>query len=223
MQLALATTQSYFPAMKRFFLITTACFFMAAPLARSQDAAAAAAAANRQEAEENYNILKGHVDDLIAAQADQGKQIQELKREIEDLRQQISKPTGNYASADDLKQLAQAVQDLDKKRETDKDLILKEMEKLGHIVSETPAPHAGSHHNAEAATSTSTASPGGEKEGFYYVVKKDDTLSLIAQAYREQGVKVTTAQILEANPNLNPAKLHVNMKIFIPGKQKSAN
>ncbi len=47
--------------------------------------------------------------------------------------------------------------------------------------------------------------------------KKDDTLSLIAQAYREQqGIKVTTKQIADANPNVNPAKLHVGMKIFIP-------
>jgi LysM repeat protein len=219
MQLALATAQSYFPAMKRFFFITTACFLMAAPLARSQDAAAAAAAANRQEAEENYNILKGHVDDLLAAQADQDKQIQALRKEIEDLRQQISKPTGNYASADDLKQLAQAVQDLDKKREADKDLILKEMEKLGRVVSE-PDPRTGSHRNTETPSTVSDA-PDSNREGYYYVVKRDDTLSLIAQAYREQGVKVTTSQILEANPKLNPAKLRVGMKVFIPGKSKN--
>jgi LysM repeat protein len=47
-------------------------------------------------------------------------------------------------------------------------------------------------------------------------VQKGDTLPAIAKAYREQGVKVTTAQIIKANPNVDPNKLFIGKKIFIP-------
>ena len=49
-----------------------------------------------------------------------------------------------------------------------------------------------------------------------YVIKSGDTYSVIAQAYREQGVKITADQIAKANPNVSPNKLHVGQKIFIP-------
>ena len=43
-----------------------------------------------------------------------------------------------------------------------------------------------------------------------------DSLGAIAKAYRDQGVKVTTKDILNANPGLDPTKLYVGKKIFIP-------
>jgi LysM repeat protein len=188
---------------------------VATPVLRAQDGASNPAAdAARAEALENYNTLKGHVDDMLAAQADQAKQIQELKKEIEDLHQQSARPTGNYASADDLKQLAQAVQDLDKKREADKALILGEMEKLGRAVS---APIGHVTDVTPDATPSGHPAPPPDQTGFYYQVKKDDTFSVIAQAYREQeGLKVSVKDIQDANPNVNPSKLRVGMKIFIP-------
>jgi len=48
------------------------------------------------------------------------------------------------------------------------------------------------------------------------VVKDGDTLGGIAKKYKSQGVKVTTTQILKANPGLNPNALYVGKKIFIP-------
>ena len=53
-------------------------------------------------------------------------------------------------------------------------------------------------------------------EGTDYVVKDGDTLGGIAKKYKSQGVKVTTTQILKANPGLNPNALYVGKKIFIP-------
>ena len=49
-----------------------------------------------------------------------------------------------------------------------------------------------------------------------YVVQSGDTLSVIVQAYNEKGIKVTTKQILKANPGLVPEKMKVGQKIFIP-------
>jgi LysM repeat protein len=58
---------------------------------------------------------------------------------------------------------------------------------------------------------------GGKENGYEYKVAAGDTLSIIAKAYREQGIKVTAEQILKANPGLNPNSLKVGQKIFIPG------
>ena len=212
--------------MKRFCRFSVLCLLSAAPLLRGQDApssapSTASAIASRQEAEENYNSLKGHVEDLLAAQADRDKQLQSLRKEIEDLRQQTSKPTGNYASAEEVKQLAEAVRELDKKREADKELILKEMQNLGTAVLK-PASHTSTKPPVSDATSA-TPTVNADQNGYYYVIKKDDTISLIAQAYHAQGVKVTTKQITDANPNVNPAKLHVGTKLFIPAPKTKSN
>ena len=51
--------------------------------------------------------------------------------------------------------------------------------------------------------SHSTASGGGLR-ATNYEIHKGDTLSIIAKAYRDQGIKVTTDQILKANPGMNP-------------------
>jgi TolA-binding protein len=216
MPLALTTAQTYFRSMKRIYCFSVVCLLGLAPLLRAQDSTGSAAAvASREEAQENYNTLKGHVEDMLAAQADQAKQIQSLRKEIEELRLQMSKPSSDYATAEDLKQLASAVQELDKKREADKELILKEMEKLGQAVS-APIGHSTSKPLPMDPVSNS-GNPPGDQNGFYYTIQKNDSLSLIAQAYREQqGLKVTGTQIAAANPNVNPAKLHVGAKIFIP-------
>lgn len=224
MHLAVATAQSYFRHMKRIFAVF--CLLTIAPLLRAQDGQSSAAAiASRQEAKENYETLKGHVDDLIAAQRDMNQRLQALSKEISELRIQMSKPTGNYANQEDLKALTQTVQEIDKKREADKDLILKEIERLGKTMS-TPPPSSGRDtrehdHPRPATTDSGSSTPNVDQTGFYYVIKKDDSLSLIAQAYREQGIKVTTKQIQEANPDMNPGKLIVGKKIFIPAPKGS--
>jgi LysM repeat protein len=47
-------------------------------------------------------------------------------------------------------------------------------------------------------------------------VKNGYTLITIAKAYQEQGVKVTVDDILKANPGLDPKKLKIGQKVFIP-------
>jgi len=58
--------------------------------------------------------------------------------------------------------------------------------------------------------------PRGPEDGYYYPVKAGDTIALIAKAYRDKGIKVTSQQILDANPGLKPTSLKVDQKIFIP-------
>ena len=133
------------------------------------------------------------------------------------MRDQVSKPTGNYASQEDLKRLAETIQEIDRKRQADKELILDEFAKLEKLVAAAPARAVAK----PVVPENISAGPKPDDTVFNYKVKKGDRLDLIAKAYRDQGFKVTVKQIEEANPGLNPARLIVGQKIFIPAPTDS--
>jgi hypothetical protein len=172
-------------------------------------------AASRQEMEENYKVLEGRVKDALDGKAAQDKQLQALARQIEDMRVQMSKPTGNYATKDDLQELADKLQEIDRKRQDDKELILKEIGKLGRTLTASQTTRA-----TTPKTNSSTdpvASPNSKAdEGYWYTIKPNDTFMKIAKYYREQGIKVTSEDIAKANPNVQETKLIVDNKLFIP-------
>jgi LysM repeat protein len=206
--------------MKRISWLAIICMLCATAVVRAQTPPTS------PEVEEDLKRLKAVVDDFHDAQDAQNKTISALRKEISDLREQMSKPTGNYASQEDLKRLADAVQEIDKKREADKELILKKISELGKTLTATPLPpphapkssrSANSETSTSGTTSSGTSSGGhGDETGYEYVVKSGDTLSVIAQAYREKGVKVTAEQIAKANPKVNPSKMYVGQKLWIP-------
>ena len=112
--------------MKRisFLLVTLA---LCAPAAlRAQDAAT----------EERLNKLSGRIDDLIAAQEVVKKQIAELAKEIESLREQSAKPNTSYARQEDLNRLAEAVKEVDRKRMEDAEKTHAELLKLREVAGE---------------------------------------------------------------------------------------
>ena len=172
------------------------------------------AASRAQDAATQQQIdqINGRLQDLLDVQAAQGKHIDALEKEIGGLRDQLNQP-GATANQDDLKKLAAQVREIDKKRQEDRDLILKEIEKLGKMGGSS-----GHKSTPIVTTNSTTGSPaaGGKESGYEYKVAAGDTLSIIAKAYRDQGIKVTTDQILKANPGLNPNNLKVGQKIFIP-------
>ena len=184
--------------------------FTASPV-RAQDAAT----------QQQLDKLGGQIQDLLEAQAQQGKRIDALEKEIGELRDKANTPAANdSASRDDLKQLAEQVQEIDKKRSDDRDLILKEIEKLGKAGGLAPLPpHKTTSAPKPPPDDTGTAAA--PQNGHDYEIKAGDTLGLIAKAYRDAGVKVTTSQILKANPGLDANKLYVGKKIFIPDRTRS--
>ena len=198
--------------MKRIsFLLVVTSLCCASPL-RAQDAAV----------DERLNKLSGQIDDLLAAKAEQDKRIAALVKEVEGLRELASKPTGNYASAEDVRKLAETVQKIDANRIADAERIAKEIEKLakapaagGTRTPKTPKPPVDDPGKGSSATSGGTGS--GPEKGFEYVIAPDDTLSTIAlKCKKEKGIKVTPDQILKANPGLKERNLQVGKKIFIP-------
>lgn len=162
--------------------------------------------------EERIKQLNGYVQDLLEDKASQKRQIEALAREVQLLRdQQSNQPKGNYASQEDLRALAKQVQEIEDNRKNDREVILKQIEKLAKApVRDTPSrptpPRSGSDLPDKAAEHT---------------IASGDTLSTIAAAYsKEMNAKITTDLILKANPGLDPLKLKVGQKVLVPIPEK---
>jgi len=181
---------------------------LTASLGHAQDAAT----------QQQLDKLTGAIQDLTETQMQQDKRITALEKEIGDLSDKLNQPVvNNSASVEDLKKLAEQVQEIDQKRQDDRDLILKQLKDLskmtggaGHHAAASDAPSPSENESAAPA-------PAGPQTGHPYIIASGDTLAAIAKAYQEKGVKVTVKDILAANPGLaRNKKLYVGKKIFIP-------
>ena len=181
---------------------------------------ATAARAQDSATQQQLDKLSGQIQDMEAAQAAQEKHIAALEKEINDLQGQANHPSDTSVSQDDLQKLAQQVQEIDKKRQDDNERVLKELERLERALSISPPSHRSSPEIPPDIKPTPlkshSDSGGGPQNGYDYTVQKGDTLLAIAKAYREQGIKVSTDEILKANPGLDPKNMKVGQKIFIP-------
>jgi len=201
--LELAGGRFYCRTMKRisFFLMTA---LLAVPtVTPAQDAAT----------DERINKLSAQIEVLVEAKEAQNKKIEDLQSQIRDLQSQVSKPSGNYASADDVKQLADAVKEVDKKRQDDNERVLNELEKLGKTLG------GGGRRPSTSTSVNTTPTVDANAPHFEYKVQPGDTLAAIVKAYRDKGYKVTLQQVLAANPGLKPESLKVDQKIIIPQPQ----
>jgi LysM repeat protein len=167
--------------------------------------------------QQQIDKLSGQLQDIIDAEAAQGKRLEALEHDVADLREKANAPAApdNSASTDDLKKLAVQVREIDQKRQDDRELILKKIEDLGKISAAPVHAHkapSAPKDTAEVTASTDTT----PQKGYEYQVKAGDYLSAIVKAYREQGVKVTVPQVLKANPGLSANTLYAGKTIFIP-------
>ena len=192
--------------MKRLSVLLVTLALCSAPGVRAQDAAT----------QERLDKLTGQIENLTEANEALRKQIRELARDLETVREQSSKPNTSYARHEDLSRLAKNIEEVDRKRIEDAEKVRTELVKLRKALEMPISPSKKSSATAPkdtAATSTTSAIP---DKGFEYVVKSGDTLDAIVQAYRDKNVKVTTAQVLKANPGLKAERLRVGQKLFIP-------
>ncbi len=178
------------------------------PALRAQDAAT----------EERLNKLSARIDDMEASRDALKKRVDELAKELDSVREQSAKPNTSYARPEDLNQLTKEIKEVDRKRMDDAEKIHTELLKLREVLKAplTPPKKAPVSVHKDTAVTPDSTTP---DKGFEYVIKSGDTLDAVAQAYREQNVKVTVAQILKANPGLKAEKLYVGKKIFIPAPQ----
>lgn len=189
--------------MKRFSLILTAAALLVARPALAQDPAT----------EERLNKLQAQIQDLIDGQSAFNKRLAKLSEDLQHLTERVNAGNSSLATAEDLRRLAEKVQEVDRKRENDKDAILDKLEALAKI--ERSIPHSPPPRSTPPPEPTTPPARADEK-GYTYTVQAGDTLSIIIDAYRQQGVKTSQSEILKANPGLNPNRLRPNQKIFIP-------
>jgi nucleoid-associated protein YgaU len=188
--------------MKRIFQFLVVAALAVPAVSPAQDAAV----------EERLNRLSAQIQDLSEARDAQNRKLDELARQVRELQEKAGRPDATSASNDDVKQLAAKIQEVDRKRQEDNEKIVRELKDLGRSLgsgsARKPAPPAATASAPEAKV---------PDNGFEYVIKSGDTLSLIAKAYTDKGVKVTVEDILKANPGLKPDRMRVGQKIFVPG------
>jgi LysM repeat protein len=191
--------------MKRILFVWVTLAIFSTPVVRAQDAAT----------QERWDKLSGRVEDLIERQDALTKQVNELRREIEAVRELASKPTGNWASPEDLKRVAKGIEDVDRKRIADSELVQKQLEKIRQAL-DRPIPQPKKITSAPPKENPVPDKATTPREGVEHVIKPGETLSAIVQGCRDQKIKVTQKQILDANPGLKPDLLIPGKKIFIP-------
>jgi regulator of replication initiation timing len=79
--------------------------------------------------------------------------------------------------------------------------------------SDSPATTADNASSSDAAEDAPKPKP---HKGYEHVVAPHETLTMICAAYRDQGVKVTVAEIRRANGMTEKSTLKVGQKLFIP-------
>ena len=195
----------YFRRMKRVYFLLIPLALCLAPGVRAQDAAT----------QERLDKLSGRIEDLTAAQEAMKKQVAELSRELEGVREQLSKPTPSYARHEDLTSLERAIKEVERKRMDDAEKIQTQLLNLRKVL-EAPPPQPKKSAVAAPKETPVTKESSTPEKGFEYVVKSGDTLDGIAMGCKEKNINITVAQILKANPGLKADRLRVKQKIFIP-------
>jgi TolA-binding protein len=182
----------------------------------SQDASSRAAAiAEREAAEERYRRLNTAVEGLLAAQAEQQRRLEALASELRQLRIDTARPQGDFVTRQQLNELVDMVREVERKREADQRMVLKEIESLGKSVTDSlkAAPPV------RAQSERSPATPAYE-EVAEHTVEQGQTLSTIVAAYnseyKKRGKRTSLKLVLEANANLNPNAIPIGQKVVIP-------
>jgi len=194
--------------MKRLSFLLVTLALCSCPAGRAQDAAT----------QERLDKLSGRIEDMTAAQETLKKQVNELAKELESMREQSAKPNASYARSEDLNQMAEKIKEVDRKRMDDAEKIRTELLKLRKVLEMPVASQKKPPVSTPKDPPVTPASTTSDK-GYEYVIKSGDTLDAVALAYREKNIKVTVAQILSANPGLKAERLIVGKKIFIPAPQ----
>ena len=185
-------------------------------------AATAAAIADQQATDEKLKRLTADIENLRAANQAILDKLSGLKDDLQQIRADQARLAASAVAREDLRPLAQRIEEVDKKREEDKRLISDEfkktaatLEKLLTTTAEpTPIPPAKPPHPADASRPI--------EGGVTYTIKDGDRLTDILAAYNDdlknKGVKkrISQKQAMEANPDVDWNHLKIGQKIIIP-------
>lgn len=205
--------------MKPFLCLSIACLAWIPLPSRAQNSAAELAL-ERKANEERFRTLGARVDTLEETQQLLGKRITTLERsygalsrEIDKIKEDVAHASTRQASREELKTLVEKLQEIDKKREADKKLILENIRELGRLpvpASTIPKPSVERNDASETVD---------------YVVQPGDLLMNIISVYNDEYAKqglgrITLEQVKRANPDLNADRILPKQVIRIPVPSK---
>lgn len=186
--------------------------------AAAQDSAAAAA--GRELSEDNYKRIMARIEALEERLALMQQQLGALDRSVAEVRLKAERAENNTAHQERISRLAEQIQKVDEARVTENRRIQNSLEDLARIMksvaSAPPPPRLASPPPTVNPGHGGTAAGAASEDGYWHTVAKGDTLGEIVQAYRAQGIMVTTKAVLDANPTVKPDVLPVGKKIWIP-------
>lgn len=138
-----------------------------------------------------------------------------LRRDLDDLNQRLSSKKDGV-TPEQLKALADQVQELEKRRVKDNQEILAALDRMSRVAA-VPPPST----SRPAPVDPPKPEPSGPElpaEFHEHVIESGQTLSSVITEYNRQlGYKVTLAHVLKANPEIkDPRRIRVGQKIRIP-------
>jgi hypothetical protein len=183
-------------------------------------AAAAAAVAEQQASDEKFKRLSADIENLRAANQAILDKLSSLKDDLQQIRADQARLSASAVSRDDLKPLAQRIEEVDKQREEDKKFISEEFKKsaerleklLTASVETVPKPTVKPPRTNDVPATA---------DGFSYTIKAGDRLPDIVAAYNDDFTskgwkKISLHQAMDANSGVDWTHLKVGQKIIIP-------
>lgn len=178
-----------------------------------------AAAAEREELQANYKRVNSKIEQLEETLQALQKQIGTLVSEVHEMRGEIDRlktRNENAATQDAIKRLAEKIEEVDKKRQTDNELVRSQFKSLGKELARSVQPKEPVTPPAPKIDKPVNPEPPVPENLLAYKIKDGDTLSRIVNDLRAQGFKITIKQIEAANPKVNWNKLKIGQTVLIP-------
>jgi LysM repeat protein len=156
---------------------------------------------------------------LDKAEADRAKERQALLDEVADLVAKNNAPHGaaprHHETGDD------AVSNPTEGHTSPKNELAETDPSSTGPVHHSSSGDSGATTETDSAPTADDAAPAPApkpkaQKGYYHVVESGETLTMICQAYRDNGVKVSLTQVRRANGLTSKSVLKVGEKIFIP-------
>ena len=184
-------------------------------------ASKAAAVAEQQGEDEKFKRLAADIETQRAAIQLLVDKLSALKDDLQQIRAEQARLAAGAVSREDLKALAQRIDDVDKKRQEDKDAISEEIKaSAAHI--ETLVADAAKPSSRPPGRRQGNGVPPTVENGFWYIMKEGDYLDAIVAAYntefQKKGMKtITVQQAKDANPGIvDWNRVRKGQRIIIP-------
>ncbi len=173
---------------------------------------------------ERLQRLAASVEALELALASQQRQIDALVSEVQSIRQDVLKQGARRPWTDDIRQLTNAIAEVDRKRVADSEQVVKLLNELRKSVSALAessrnSPRAeGSSSRPRASSSSALADA---RDAYPYVMKRGETLSGVLQDFNAQAKKdgyrpLTARQVMEFNNIADDRSIQAGQTILLP-------